>query len=207
MTALSIQAALAIALKCLPPAVAPVMVGIAQHESGLDPAAVRHNPNGTADVGIAQVNTSNFGWTGLTWQTALEPCANFRAGAMVLFAKYNGNPPDAVKAAYANDVLQRLQAPAAAPASPPCPAPDPTGWEVTVTQAGCVPANTASAPANPAAASASPPCPAPDPSGWDVVPVPAGCPSEAIPTPPENPDPSVPPVFYVTSTHERNSDQ
>jgi hypothetical protein len=109
VTALTVQAALAIALKCVPPAVAPVMVGIAQHESGLDPAVVHHNANGTYDVGIAQVNTSNFGWTGLTWQTALDPCANFRAGAKVLFAKYNGNPPDAVKAAYADDVLKRLQ--------------------------------------------------------------------------------------------------
>lgn len=70
MTALSVQAALAIALKCLPPAVAPIMVGIAQHESGLDPAAVHHNANGTDDVGIVQVNSSNFGWTGLTWQSA-----------------------------------------------------------------------------------------------------------------------------------------
>jgi hypothetical protein len=106
MTALSLQAALVIALKCVPPAVAPVMVAIAQHESGLDPAVVHHNAKGTDDVGIAQVNTSNFAWTGLTWQTALDPCANFRTGAMVLFAKYNGNPPAMVKTAYADAVLQ-----------------------------------------------------------------------------------------------------
>jgi hypothetical protein len=131
---MTVQAALAIALKCLPSAVAPVMVGIAQHESGLDPAAVHHNANGTDDVGIAQVNTSNFGWTGLTWQTALEPCASFRAGAMVLFAKYNGNPPATVKTAYAGAVLARLQGltPAASdPSTPPSSAPaaidDPPG--------------------------------------------------------------------------------
>ena len=109
MTALSIQAALAIAMKCLPPAVVPIMVGIAQHESGLDPAAVHHNANGTDDVGIAQVNSANFGWTGLTWQSALDPCANLRAGAMVLFAKYNGDPPDALKATYGAEVLRRMQ--------------------------------------------------------------------------------------------------
>jgi hypothetical protein len=109
VTALSVNAALAIAMKCLPPAVAPIMVGIAQHESGLDPAAVHHNANGTDDVGIAQVNTANFAWTGLTWQTALQPCASFRAGAMVLFARYNGNPPAPVKTAYANDVMNRLR--------------------------------------------------------------------------------------------------
>jgi hypothetical protein len=109
MTALTVQAALAIALKCLPPAIAPIMVGIAQHESGLEPAAVHHNANGTADVGIVQVNTANFAWTGLTWQTALRPCANLRAGAMVLLARYNGNPPPMLKAAYAHDVLNRLR--------------------------------------------------------------------------------------------------
>jgi Transglycosylase SLT domain len=113
---LTAQAALAIALKCLPPAVAPVMVGIAQHESGLDPSAVHHNANGTTDWGLAQVNSSNFSWTGLTPNTALDPCANLRAGAMVLFAKYNGNPPAAVKIAYANDVMRRLQP---APGAPP----------------------------------------------------------------------------------------
>jgi hypothetical protein len=41
---------------CVPPAVAPLMVGIARHESGLDPAAVHRNANGTIDVGIAQIN-------------------------------------------------------------------------------------------------------------------------------------------------------
>jgi hypothetical protein len=125
MTILTPAAALAIAMQCLPPAVAPVMVGIAQHESGLDPAAVHHNANGTDDVGIAQVNTSNFGWTGLTWQTALQPCASFRAGAMVVFSKYNGNPPDAAKAAYADAVLQRLQSASGnPPAIPPSPSQD-----------------------------------------------------------------------------------
>jgi hypothetical protein len=110
MTALSVQAALALALHCgLPHPVAAIMVGIAQHESGLDPAAVHHNANGTDDVGIAQVNSANFGWTGLTPSTALNVCANFRAGAMVLFAKYNGTPPDPVKAAYGTSVLLRVQ--------------------------------------------------------------------------------------------------
>jgi Transglycosylase SLT domain len=122
VTALSVQAALAIALKCVPPAVAPVMVGIAQHESGLDPAAVHHNANGTTDWGLVQVNSSNFAWTGLTPSTALDPCANLRAGAMVLFAKYNGNPPAAAKIAYANDVMRRLRADAVdAPPSAPSP--------------------------------------------------------------------------------------
>lgn len=87
VTALTVPAVMAlIALHgCVPPALAPVMVGIAQHESGLDPLAVRRNPNGTVDVGIAQVNSSNFGWLGLTAQTALDPCRNMAAALKVLF--------------------------------------------------------------------------------------------------------------------------
>ncbi len=73
------------------------MVGISQQESGLDPAAVHRNPNGTIDVGLAQVNSANFGWLGLTMQTAMDPCRNLAAGARVLLAKYNGNPPATIK--------------------------------------------------------------------------------------------------------------
>jgi hypothetical protein len=85
------------------------MVGIAQHESGLDPTAVHRNTNGTVDVGLAQVNSANFGWLGLTMQTALDPCRNLAAGAQVLLVKYNGNPPDAGKVAYATSVTARIR--------------------------------------------------------------------------------------------------
>ena len=71
--------------------------------------------------GLSQVNDVNLGWTGLSPQTALDPCANFRAGAKVLFAKYNGNPPDAVKAAYAQRVISAIPAPE--PAALPAPTP------------------------------------------------------------------------------------
>lgn len=111
MTVLSLAAAMAIANACVGPALAPVMVGIAQHESGLDPSARHLNSNGSWDIGIAQVNTSNFGWTGLTEKTALDPCKNLQAGAKVLLAKYNGSPPDVVKAAYAADVISKLPPP------------------------------------------------------------------------------------------------
>jgi 2-iminobutanoate/2-iminopropanoate deaminase len=93
------------------PAVAPIMVGIARHESGLDPAAVHHNANGTIDVGIAQVNSANFGWLGLTMATAFDPCRNIAAGARVLFAKYNGHPPDVVKAAWTKPQWRQYLAP------------------------------------------------------------------------------------------------
>jgi hypothetical protein len=111
MSALTVAAltALIAANNCVPPALAPIMVGIAQHESGLDPAAVHHNANGTIDVGIAQINSANFGWLGLTMATAFDPCRNIAAGARVLLAKYNGNPPDAGKALYAASVLADIQ--------------------------------------------------------------------------------------------------
>jgi hypothetical protein len=122
-------AALAIAMQCLPPSLAPIMVGIAQHESGLDPTIVHRNSNGTIDVGIAQINSSNFGWLGLTIETAMDPCRNFAAGAKVLFARYNGNPPDFVKSAYASDVMARIsQTPA--PPDDTSTDPQPPPWDM-----------------------------------------------------------------------------
>jgi soluble lytic murein transglycosylase-like protein len=125
MTALTPAAALALALQCVPPSVAPIMVGIAQHESGLDPVAIHRNANGTLDVGLAQVNSANFGWLGLTLQTALDPCRNLAAGARVLLARYNGNPLDSVKAAYAAGVTARIRALGDVPSTPPSSPPDP----------------------------------------------------------------------------------
>jgi hypothetical protein len=104
---------------CVSPSLAPVMVGIAQHESGLDATKVHRNPNGTYDVGIAQINTSNFGWLGLTWETALDPCRNIAAGAAVLLARYNGSPPDPAKARYAANAMAQIRAvDSAKPAEP-----------------------------------------------------------------------------------------
>src|ERR1700722_420576 len=125
MTALTPAAAMALALQCVPPSVAPIIVGIAQHESGLDPVAIHSNANGTVDVGLAQVNSANFGWLGLTLQTALDPCRNLAAGARVLLTKYNGNPPDKAKAAYATAVTARIRDLGDAPSAPPSSLPDP----------------------------------------------------------------------------------
>jgi type IV secretion system protein VirB1 len=85
--------------RCVPPPVAPIIVGISQPESGLDPLAIHDNQTGRAyapatteeakqiasvllsqhhdlDLGIAQVNIRNFGWTGVSLQTAFLPCAH-----------------------------------------------------------------------------------------------------------------------------------
>lgn len=123
------QIAMAIALQCLSPSLAPIAVGIAQHESGLDPAAIRHNPNGTTDYGLGQINSSNFAWlsqsigTPVNERTILDPCLNFRASMRVLFVKYNGNPPDAVKALYAAQVMAQM-VPQHAEPTPPAPPPE-----------------------------------------------------------------------------------
>lgn len=91
----------------MPEVLGPVMVAYAQHENHpLDPLAVNHNPNGTYDMGIAQVNSRNFGWTGLKdWR---DPCQNLTAAAKVWFARYNGNPPDELKALYAAGMFAKL---------------------------------------------------------------------------------------------------
>jgi len=78
VTALSVAAALALALgttgapPCLPfvngkPRVpADLVLSVALEESGLDPARVNDNANGTRDWGWLQINDSNFDRLGLT---------------------------------------------------------------------------------------------------------------------------------------------
>lgn len=94
---------------CVSPQLAPVMVGVCSYESGLNSAKVHANPNGTRDYGLCQVNDVNLRWTGLTDRTALDPCLNIAAGAKVLLAKYNGNPPDLGKIKYADGVTARIR--------------------------------------------------------------------------------------------------
>jgi hypothetical protein len=119
---------------CVPPAVAPIVIGIAKAESGLNSWAVHDNtadvsftPSSedeairlakallshghSVDLGIGQINAPrNLGWTGLTVETAFNPCRNLAASAKVLFAKYNGSPPDSVKAIYAQRVTASISA-------------------------------------------------------------------------------------------------
>jgi Transglycosylase SLT domain len=133
---------------CCPPPLAPIVLALAEHESGLDTTRVHHNPNGTDDYGIAQINSSNFGWLGLTPQTALEPCANVLAAAKVFIVRYNGNGTDQQKAIYANSVITKIWAadtPRSVSSDPPsiqpCPVSDATGWHVTAPVPGCEPAD------------------------------------------------------------------
>ena len=103
---------------CLPPAMRPVMVGIAANEfrgRPIDTDATHINANGTTDYGAGQVNTVNMGWTGLANGDWRDPCQNLQAAMKVLFARYNGNAPDAAKATYASSAEAAVRAAGDAP--------------------------------------------------------------------------------------------
>ncbi len=72
----------------LPPgAPAEVLSRIVWHETRGNPAAINtKNANGTVDYGLAQINSSNFSWLGLTPETALDPCKNLAAADRYLRA-------------------------------------------------------------------------------------------------------------------------
>ena len=61
------------------------------------------------DVGLMQVNVSNWTWLGLTVETALDPCQNIAAGARVFeaFSRYNTGDP---RRGFVNGYVQRVMA-------------------------------------------------------------------------------------------------
>ena len=44
------------------------------------------------DAGLAQINSQNWKWLGLTPETVFDPCTNLRAGERVILAGYTSNP-------------------------------------------------------------------------------------------------------------------
>lgn len=54
------------------------------------------NTNGSRDYGVAQINENNFGWLGLTYQTAMDPCHSLHAAAqyLVSMSRYNTGDPN-----------------------------------------------------------------------------------------------------------------
>lgn len=130
---------------CIPQSLTPVVIGIAQRESGLDPAAVRVNANGTTDYGLGQINSSNFVFlsaalhTPVNATTIFDPCLNMRASVAVLFARYNGNAPAPVKADYAAGIMAKVAALDGAVTSvkpQEAPAPDPAAIYAKPAHAG-----------------------------------------------------------------------
>jgi hypothetical protein len=87
----------------------PTLAGIATAESHVDPSAVHINEDGSRDVGLMQINERNFGWLGLTPQTALDPCQSIRAAAQLLqsYSRYNTGSP---VAGFSNGYVQRVTA-------------------------------------------------------------------------------------------------
>lgn len=185
MPSLTIAAALAIAAGCVPPSVAPIVVGIAQHESGLNPYAVHDNQSGRSyypdtahqaaviahsligighaslDIGIGQITTANFGWLSLTVESALDPCKSFAGSASVLLARYNGNPPGSVKALYAAGAMARIRA---------------VDADLTAqSQHSAGPAPPRVAASNDPLSGPARTCPEPDPTGWHAVALVGGC--------------------------------
>ena len=66
--------------------VSPLLLwGIARHESGMNPAAVGRNGNGTYDYGLMQINSRWAKVLGIRqWMKLGEPCTNVRTGAWIL---------------------------------------------------------------------------------------------------------------------------
>jgi type IV secretion system protein VirB1 len=102
-------AIISLAIACAPGLDPTIIVGIARHESGLDPMRISPpNPNGSRDYGLMQINDRNFRWLGLTEQTALDPCQSIAAAAHLLtsYSRYNtGSPTVGLRNGYVEAVL------------------------------------------------------------------------------------------------------
>ncbi|MEW6016940.1 MAG: lytic transglycosylase domain-containing protein [Pseudomonadota bacterium] len=106
--ALSLAAALALAAQCAPTVAPETLLSVVQVESRFEPLAI--GVNGTPritvapaspddavakaaaliaagrniDLGLAQINSKNLSWLGLSLRDVFEPCTNLRAAARIL---------------------------------------------------------------------------------------------------------------------------
>lgn len=109
---LSLAAILILAQQCAPAVAPETLLSVAQVESRFDPLTIGVNgrpprslhPAGKAeavrqarkliasgasvDLGLAQINSKNLGWLGLSVEDAFDPCRNLAAGSRVLAANY-----------------------------------------------------------------------------------------------------------------------
>jgi hypothetical protein len=131
MTALTVQAALSIALACAPSVDPRMIVAIGQRESGLDPLTIHDNTTGrtlhgegvgavaaqliaaghSVDVGLMQINSANLGMLSLPLRDAFETCQSIEAAAklLALFSKYNtGSPTSGMANGYATRVMAAM---------------------------------------------------------------------------------------------------
>lgn len=106
--ALSVAAALALAAQCAPSVAPETLLSVVQVESRFEPLAIGVNgaPRITVtagslddaitkaealiaagrsiDLGLAQINSRNLSWLGLSLREVFEPCTNLRAAARIL---------------------------------------------------------------------------------------------------------------------------
>lgn len=61
-----------------------ILYAIAKVESGFNPRAVNRNKNGTYDIGMFQINTSNLARLGIDYRYAFDPCYSAYLGAYIL---------------------------------------------------------------------------------------------------------------------------
>ena len=131
MSALTIQAALALSLQCAPSVDPHMIVAIGQHESGLDPLTIHDNTTGlvlhgegaastarqliaaghSVDLGLMQINSMNLGLLGLSVSDAFTACRSVEAAAklLALFSRYNtGSPQRGIANGYATKVMAAM---------------------------------------------------------------------------------------------------
>ena len=109
---LSLAAALALAAQCAPSIAPETLLSVVQVESRFEPLAIGVNgaprvavspasvPEAVAsaerliaagrsvDLGLAQINSRNLGWLGLSLADVFEPCTNLKAAARILQEGY-----------------------------------------------------------------------------------------------------------------------
>jgi type IV secretion system protein VirB1 len=109
---IGLAAALALVHRCAPAVAPETLLSVVQVESRFDPLAIGLNGRGggsissttqeeatskaTAllaagrnfDLGIAQINSRNLAWLGLSVEQAFDPCANLAAAARILQSDY-----------------------------------------------------------------------------------------------------------------------
>jgi type IV secretion system protein VirB1 len=112
---ISILSALALAAQCAPSVAPETLLSVVQVESGFSPLAIGVNGRDrtkiiaattaeaaskasaliaagrSVDLGLAQINSRNLGWLGLSVADAFDPCRNLTAAAQVLRASYFQN--------------------------------------------------------------------------------------------------------------------
>jgi len=115
--AITLAAALALAAQCAPAVAPETLLSVVQVESRFDPLAIGVNgaprivveptsvddavARATAliaagrniDLGLAQINSKNLSWLGISLAEVFEPCTNLKAAARILQDGYGRSDP------------------------------------------------------------------------------------------------------------------